>query len=82
MKKIVKTFKKELDLLKQNDRSYLQVIRDNFYLLNKTINYEKNNNIYTGKVLGIDDDGKLIVDVNNKTEYLFTGEVTLKKKEV
>ena len=82
LKKIVKTFKKELDLLKQNDRSYLQVIRDNFYLLNKTINYEKNNNIYTGKVLGIDDDGKLIVDVNNKTEYLFTGEVTLKKKEV
>lgn len=82
LKKIVKTFKKELDLLKQNDRSYLQVIRDNFYLLNKIINYEKNNNIYTGKVLGIDDDGKLIVDVNNKTEYLFTGEVTLKKKGV
>jgi biotin-(acetyl-CoA carboxylase) ligase len=38
--------------------------------------------IYTGVVLGIDDDGKLIVKVNDKIEYLFTGEVTLKKKEV
>lgn len=82
LKKIVKTFKKELDLLKQNDKSYLQVIRDNFYLLNKTINYEKMGTIYTGVVLGIDDDGKLIVKVNDKIEYLFTGEVTLKKKEV
>lgn len=82
LKKIVKTFKKELDLLKQNDKSYLQVIRDNFYLLNKTINYEKAGTIYTGVVLGIDDDGKLIVKVNDKIEYLFTGEVTLKKKEV
>ncbi len=81
LKKIVKSFKKELEILKQNDKSYLQVIRDHFYLLNKTINYEKEGNIYTGVVLGIDDDGKLIVKVNDKIEYLFTGEVTLKKKE-
>ncbi len=79
LKKIVKAFKKELEILKQNDKSYLQVIRDNFYLLNKTINYEKEGTIYTGVVLGIDDDGKLIVKVNDKIEYLFTGEVTLKK---
>lgn len=79
LKRIVNNLEKELDLLKQNDKSYLQVIRDHFYLLNKTIKYEKNNTIYTGQVLGIDDDGKLIVDVNDEIEYLFTGEVTLKK---
>ncbi len=79
LKEIVKVLNSELEILKQDDKTYLQVIRDNFYLLNKTINYEKNNVIYSGDVLGIDDDGKLIVLVDGKNEYLFTGEVTLKK---
>lgn len=79
LKEIVNNLEEELYLLKQNDKSYLQVIRDHFYLLNKTINYEKDNNIYTGIVLGIDDDGKLIVEVEGEKEYLFTGEVILKK---
>lgn len=79
LKKIVKCLKEELNLLKTNNKNYLQIIRDNFYLLNKTINYEKNNTIYSGVVLGIDDDGKLIVEVDGNKEYLFTGEVTLKK---
>ncbi len=79
LKEIVNNLEAELYLLKQNDKAYLQVIRDHFYLLNKTINYEKDNNIYTGVVLGIDDDGKLIVEVAGNKEYLFTGEVNLKK---
>lgn len=81
LKEIVKTLEYELDLLKQNNKSYLGVIRDHFYLLNKTINYDKEGTIYSGIVLGIDDDGKLIVEVDGIKEYLFTGEVTLKKKE-
>lgn len=79
LKKIYEELTKEIKKLKQNDFSFLNIIQNNFYLLNKTINYIKQDITYTGKVLGIDSDGKLIVLVDNQEVILNSGEVTIKK---
>ena len=70
---------KEINKLKQKDYSFLNIIQDNFYLKDKTINYIKQDITYTGKVLGINEEGKLIVLVDNQEVILNSGEVVIKK---
>ncbi len=79
LKKIVKGIRNEISLLQQNSNAYLEVIKNNFYLQNKMINFEKNGIINNGMVLGIDDSGQLIVKTDSETLHLYSGEVTLKK---
>lgn len=79
LKKIYKELTKEINKLKQKDYSFLNIIQDNFYLKDKTINYIKQDITYTGKVLGINSEGKLIVLVDNQEVILNSGEVVIKK---
>ena len=79
LKKIYKELTKEIKKLKQKDYSFLNIIQENFYLKDKTINYIKQDITYTGKVLGIDEEGKLIVLVDNQKVILNSGEVVIKK---
>ena len=79
LKKIYKELTKEIKKLKQKDYSFLNIIQENFYLKDKTINYIKQDVTYTGKVLGIDEEGKLIVLVDNQKVILNSGEVVIKK---
>lgn len=79
LKKIYKELTKEINKLKQKDYSFLNIIQENFYLKDKTINYIKQDVTYTGKVLGIDEEGKLIVLVDNQKVILNSGEVVIKK---
>ena len=62
-----------------NDLSFLKTIQDNFFLQDKTINFIKQDVTYTGKVLGINEEGKLRVLVDNQEVILNSGEVTIKK---
>ena len=79
LKKIYKELTKEINKLKQKDYSFLNIIQDNFYLKDKTIDYIKQDITYTGKVLGINSEGKLIVLVDNQEVILNSGEVVIKK---
>lgn len=55
---------------------YMDIIKNNFYLKDKTGFI---NGIDEVKILGIDEEGKLIVIKNNQTIKLNSGEVTLEK---
>ncbi len=79
LKRIIKILQSDIECLKQGDQKYLEIIKNNFYLQNKMINFEKNGIINDGIVLGIDLEGKLIVKTQNDIIHLYSGEVTLKK---
>lgn len=57
--------------------NYLQVIRSNFYLLNKNVEFTFNGKIYKGFVTGISDKGNIIIEYNNEILEISSGEITL-----
>lgn len=66
-------------MLKMGDKSYLNRIRQANYLIGQQIDFVYNGQNVAGSVKGIDDDNKLIVDINGDTIHLSTGEVTFHK---
>ena len=64
----------------KNDLTYLQIIEDNFYLKDKQVTFIYNNEERTGKVVGIDKFGGILIEENNTIKSYQTGEMLLKKK--
>ncbi len=62
------------------DTAFLRLYREKSNLIGKEITYIKNGEEITATVLDIDDNAALIVDLGDKTDSLFTGEVSVKIK--
>ena len=59
-------------------RDYLPEYRQRMMLLGQTVTYERNGSLFEARVLGVDDACRLLVDRENHTEALFSGEISLK----
>lgn len=74
---ILDEFIKEFDLLYNDfiigNNQFVNICKEHNYLLNKEINY----NGSIAKIVDINEEGKLIIDINGKQEQLFFGEITL-----
>ena len=73
----LEVFFKEYEKFKNGDYSFLDIVRDNFYLLDKEVYLNYYNEDIKGIVKGIDDRGMIIIESNSKLLHLNSGEVTL-----
>lgn len=60
------------------DKSFMDDYRKLSFLKDKTVYFIKDGNQLSGKVLNIDDNGKIIIETKEETVSLFAGEVSLK----
>jgi len=79
IKKIVREFKKLYLDFKKGNKAYLQICQNHNYLLEKEIEFIYQNKPMNGKVIGINDDCKLLIQTPEGIICLNTGEVLLKK---
>ncbi len=75
-KKVYKAIKNELIKIENGDNSYLDVIRENNYLLNKETYAEINGEKKLVKVLGINDNNSLLIQVSGEEISIKSGEIT------
>lgn len=76
---IINEFKQVYTSFLKGDNKFLSICRENNYLLDKEIEFEYQNKLLTGKVIGINDKCELLVKNENGVLELSTGEVLLKK---
>ena len=64
-----------------SDRSYMQLYRKHFMLMGKQVTATQNGETVCGVVVGVDDDGGLLVLCDGKTEptRIFSGEATVRQ---
>ena len=77
LKDFLEIFFKEYEKFKNGDYSFLDIVRDNFFLLDKEVYLNYYNEDIKGIVKGIDDRGMIIIESNSKLLHLNSGEVTL-----
>ena len=58
------------------DNIHINEYRKRSYVINKNVELNIHGNIKYGKVLDIDDEGELIVLINDKKETIYSGEIT------
>lgn len=64
-------------------RDYLTFYRERSILTGRTVTYYRGNTLHTGTVLGVDDNGGLLVsDPQGEPQRLSAGEVTLHKERI
>ena len=73
----LEVFFKEYEKFKNGDYSFLDIVRDNFFLLDKEVYLNYYNEDIKGIVKGTDDRGMIIIESNSKLLHLNSGEVTL-----
>lgn len=66
-----------LNSIKNNDKSYLSIVRENNYLKNKLVYLNMDNQRILAEVIGINDNNSLKVNINEKQLDIFSGEVSL-----
>ena len=67
---------KELIKIKNNDNSYLNIVKDNNYLKNKEVIAQVDNKDVLVKVIDINEDNTLKIKVDDKIINLSSGEIT------
>ena len=80
---IAKVADKLLDFIKDSaSREYMSEYRARFMLEGKTVNLIRADEVVGyGEVLGVDDDGGLIVNIDGREETIRSGEVTVRENE-
>ncbi len=62
------------------EKEFIKIYKDKSLLTGKIVTFESFGNVCKGKVLGIDDEARLIIENEDKTQSLFsTGEVNIHK---
>ena len=74
---IIKNFEKEYDDYLKSKNDFLENIRNNFYLREKNVSFVYNGKEESGIVKGMNDDGAIIIKLDNDVIAISTGEVTL-----
>lgn len=63
-------------------KEYLDLYRSKSMVIGKEVNYYQNDKIFSGKCIGINDEGELIIEKENAViDVLRTGEITLRLKK-
>ncbi len=78
-KSLYKNIKEMISDLKNNDNSYLDIFREHDFLKNKEVYADINNKKELVKVLGINDDNTIKVELNNTILNLRSGEISFHK---
>lgn len=73
----IDTLINDLDLYLNNDDTYLTYLKNNLDGLNKVAKYTKDNKLYEGIIMGLDDEGKLIVNQDNNLLHIASGEIKI-----
>lgn len=61
-----------------NDTSHINKYRQYLNIINKSISFKHNNKLYTGKAVSINDDGRLLVNLNDNSNILLShGEIKI-----
>ena len=79
LEEVVDRFKCEFEEYKKDESDYLNNIKDHFYLSNKVVSFDYENMRQEGTVLGLNNDGSIIIKINQKIVNLSSGEVTFEK---
>ena len=79
LEEVVDRFKCEFEEYKKEGLDYLNNIKDHFYLSNKVVSFDYENMRQEGTVLGLNNDGSIIIKINQKIVNLSSGEVTFEK---
>ncbi len=59
-------------------KGYMEEYRRRSFLIGRNVTYESGNQRYTGKVTGIDDEARLIVERNGTIDILSSGEISVR----
>ena len=79
LEEVVDRFKCEFEEYKKEESDYFNNIKDHFYLSNKVVSFDYENMRQEGTVLGLNNDGSIIIKINQKIVNLSSGEVTFEK---
>ena len=77
--KYIKLLKNELSNFQVDKKSYLDIINTNNYLEDKKVKFEYQNSIFTGKVISIDKNNKIVISTTQETYHLGYGEIQILK---
>lgn len=74
IKEIINNFIYYYQNIKVN--KHIDIYRDKSYVINKEVELNIHGTLKYGKVLNIDEEGELVVLINNKEETIYSGEIT------
>ena len=69
-------FEKDYNEYINGNKDFISVINNNFYLKDKEVSFNYNNVIYSGKALGINEYGEILIKVEDEIMNIYAGEVT------
>lgn len=76
LKEIMICFEKDYNEYINGNKDYISVINNNFYLKDKEVIFKYDNVEYSGKAIGINEHGELLIEVEDKIMNIYAGEVT------
>lgn len=69
-------FEKDYNEYINGNKDFISVINNNFYLRDKEVSFNYNNVIYSGKAIGINEYGEILIKVEDEIMNIYAGEVT------
>lgn len=69
----------DIDDFLNGNNAFIDYIKSCLFGINQKIEYTRNNNLYEGIILDIDDEGRLIINENNQILYINSGEIKIKR---
>lgn len=69
-------FEKDYNEYINGNKDFISVINNNFHLRDKEVSFNYNNVIYSGKALGINEYGEILIKVEDEIMNIYAGEVT------
>ena len=76
LKEIMICFEKDYNEYTNGNKDYISVINNNFYLKDKEVSFKYDNEVYSGKAIGINEYGEILIEVEDKIMKIYAGEVT------
>jgi len=77
--KVYKKFIEMISNIENNDKTYLDIVRDNNYLKNKLVYVDINNEQILAEVIEINEDNSLKIKLENNYLDIYTGEILVNK---
>lgn len=77
LEKIMLQFENDYYEYVNGNNNYKNIIVDNFYLQGKEITFNYDNKVHFGKVIGMNKENELLVEIDKEIKAIKSGEVTL-----
>lgn len=75
--KIIERFTEDYSDYINHISNYIDTIKEHFYLQYKIVSFNYQGKPHTGKVIGLENNGKIIIETSKEKLYISTGEITL-----